>query len=215
MCCTVGLWRSVAPKAASFALRRAGSCVGAGPTGRCGRFSCFAHAPLIKKSGQKRNQGLLWPALPSSRGVRGTRASAALRAVSVGGRGRKGSFGCVGKVLGMGFGSWVCGSCAVRWGFVGLLPRRAAPCSVTGTGAAGCCKVHTSEASLPAAPCAPLCGARGAAPVLRTPPLLREPRPFFWAAFLSLRRLRCGKKSRGPASLRQLLSNWRLPPSNK
>ena len=32
-------------------------------------------------------------------------------------------------------------------------------------------------------------------------PLLREPRPFFWAAFLSLRRLRCGKKSRGPGLL--------------
>ena len=52
----------------------------------------------------------------------------------------------------------------MRWGFVGLLPPGAALCSVTGTGAAGCCKVHTSEASLPAAPCAPLCGARGAAP---------------------------------------------------
>ncbi len=36
-----------------------------GAAGRCGRFSCFAHAPLIKKSGQKRNHGLLWPALPS------------------------------------------------------------------------------------------------------------------------------------------------------
>ena len=33
------------------------------------------------------------------------------------------------------------------------------------------------------------------------PPRLREPRPFFWAAFLSLRRLRCGKKSRGPGLL--------------
>ena len=66
--------------------------------------------------------------------------------------------------FGMDFVGWVCGACAVRWGFVGLLPRRAAPCSVTGTGAAGCCTIHTSEASLPAAPCAPLCGARGAAP---------------------------------------------------
>ena len=65
LCCTVGLCRFVAPKAASFAPRRAGCCVGAGPAGRCGRFSCFAHAPLIKKSGQKRNHGLLWPALPS------------------------------------------------------------------------------------------------------------------------------------------------------
>ena len=118
------------------------------------------------------------------------------RCISRGQR-KKFSFGCVGKR----FGSWVCGSCAVRWGFGGLLPRRAALCSVTGTGAAGCCRIHTSEASLPAAPCAPLCGARGAAPVLRTPPLLREPRPFFWAAFLSLRRLRCGKKSRGPGLL--------------
>ena len=104
MCCAMGAWWYVAPKTASFALRRAGGCVGAGPTGRCGRFSCFAHAPLIKKSGQKRNHGLLWPALPSSRGVWGTHASAALRAVSVGGRGRKGSFGCVGKVLGMDLG---------------------------------------------------------------------------------------------------------------
>ena len=51
-------WR-VAAEGVSFALRRAGCCVGAGPAGRCGRFSCFAHAPLIKKSGQKRNQGLL------------------------------------------------------------------------------------------------------------------------------------------------------------
>ena len=57
-------WR-VAAEGVSFALRRAGGCVGAGPAGRCGRFSCFAHAPLIKKSGQKRNHGLLWPALPS------------------------------------------------------------------------------------------------------------------------------------------------------
>ena len=57
-------WR-VAAEGGGCALRRAGSCVGAGPAGRCGRFSCFAHAPLIKKSGQKRNHGLLWPALPS------------------------------------------------------------------------------------------------------------------------------------------------------
>ena len=78
--------------------------------------------------------------------------------------GRKGSFGCVGKVLGMVWGGWVCGACAVRWGLGGLLPRRAAPCSLTGTGAAGCCTIHASEASLPAVPCAPLCGARGAAP---------------------------------------------------
>ena len=95
-------WR-VAAGGAFSALRRAGYCVGAGPAERCGRFSCFAHAPLIKKSGQKRNHGLLWPTLPSSRGVWGTRASAALRAVSVGDRGRKGSFGCVGKILGGGF----------------------------------------------------------------------------------------------------------------
>ena len=197
LCCTVGLCRFVAPKAASFALRRAGCCVDAGPAGRCGRFSCFAHAPLIKKSGQKRNHGLLWPALPSGWSVSGARASAALRAVSVGGRGKKLSFGCVGKVLGMDLGVGL--RCGVK--FPVVLPRRAAPCSVTGTGAAGCCKVHTSEVSLPAAPCAPLCGARGAAPVLRTPPRLREPRPFFWAAFLSLRRLRCGKKSRGSGLL--------------
>ena len=131
-------WR-VAAAGASSALRRAGCCVDAGPAGRCGRFSCFAHAPLIKKSGQKRNHGLLWPALPSGWSVSGTRASAALRAVAAGGRGRKGSFGCVGKVLGMGFGGWVCGACAVRWGFGGMLTPRAAPCSVTGTGAAGCC----------------------------------------------------------------------------
>ena len=65
LCCAVRLCRFVAPKAASSALRRAGCCVGAGPAGRCGRFSCFAHAPLIKKSGQKRNHGLLQPALPS------------------------------------------------------------------------------------------------------------------------------------------------------
>ena len=84
----------------SSALRRVECCVDAGPAGRCGRFSCFAHAPLIKKSGQKRNHGLLWPALPSGRSVSGTRASAALRAVSVGDRGRKGSFGCVGKRFG-------------------------------------------------------------------------------------------------------------------
>ena len=55
----------VAAEGAFSALRRAGCCVVAGPAGRCGRFSCFAHAPLIKKSGQKRNHGLLWPALPS------------------------------------------------------------------------------------------------------------------------------------------------------
>ena len=131
-------WR-VAAGGASSVLRRAGCCVGAGPAGRCGRFSCFAHAPLIKKSGQKRNQGLLLLALPSGWSVSGARASAALRAVVVGDRGRKGSFGCVGKILGMDFGSWVCGACAVRWGFSGLFLRRAAPCSVTGTGAAGCC----------------------------------------------------------------------------
>ena len=129
LCCAVGLWRSVAPKAASFALRRAGwrlrggakfrwrvaaegggcalrragSCVGAGPAGRCGRFSCFAHAPLIKKSGQKRNQGLLRPAFPSGWSAWGTRASAALRAVSVGDRGKKLSFACVEEILGGGF----------------------------------------------------------------------------------------------------------------
>ena len=51
-------WR-LAAEGVFSALRRAGGCVGAGPAGRCGRFSCFAHAPLIKKSGQKRNQGLL------------------------------------------------------------------------------------------------------------------------------------------------------------
>ena len=92
-------WR-VAPEAASFAMRRAVCCVGAEPAGRCGRFSCFAHAPLIKKSGQKRNHGLLWPALPSGRSVSGTCASAALRAVSVGGRGKKFSFVCLGKRFG-------------------------------------------------------------------------------------------------------------------
>ena len=92
-------WRVTAEGAFS-AIRRAGCCVVAGPAGRCGRFSCFAHAPLIKKSGQKRNHGLLWPALPSGRSVSGTRASVALRAVSVGDRGRKGSFGCVGKRFG-------------------------------------------------------------------------------------------------------------------
>ena len=80
-------WR-VAAEGAFSAIRRAGCCVVAGPAGRCGRFSCFAHAPLIKKSGQKRNQGLLWPALPSGWSVSGTRASAALRAVSVGDRGK-------------------------------------------------------------------------------------------------------------------------------
>ena len=57
-------WR-VAAEGGGCALRRAGCCVGAGPAGRCGRFSCFAHAPLIKKSGQKRNHGLLRPAFPS------------------------------------------------------------------------------------------------------------------------------------------------------
>ena len=57
-------WR-VAAEGVSSALRRVECCVDAGPAGRCGRFSCFAHAPLIKKSGQKRNHGLLWPALPS------------------------------------------------------------------------------------------------------------------------------------------------------
>ena len=57
-------WRVTAEGAFS-AIRRAGCCVVAGPAGRCGRFSCFAHAPLIKKSGQKRNHGLLWAALPS------------------------------------------------------------------------------------------------------------------------------------------------------
>ena len=103
--------------------------------------------------------------------------------------------------------------CGVK--FPVVLPRRAAPCSVTGTGAAGCCRIHTSKASLPAAPCAPLCGARGAAPVLRTPPLLREPRPFFWAAFLSLRRLRCGKKSRGPGLLTAAFVNLNAVPLEK
>ena len=157
-------WR-VAAEGAFSVLRRAGCCVGAGPAGRCGRFSCFAHAPLIKKSGQKRNQGLLWPAHSSGWSVSGARASAALRAVSVGDRGKKFSFGCVGKRFWDGF--WGFGSrCGVK--FPVVLPRRAAPCSVTGTGAAGCCTIHASEVSLPAAPCAPLCGARGAAPVLRT-----------------------------------------------
>ena len=121
-----GRW-PVAAGGAFSALRRAGCCVGAGPAGRCGRFSCFAHAPLIKKSGQKRNQGLLWPAPSSGWSVSGARASAALRAVSVGGRGKKFSFVCVGKVLGMDFGSWVCGACAVRWGFSSLLPRKPLP----------------------------------------------------------------------------------------
>ncbi len=103
--------------------------------------------------------------------------------------------------------------CGVK--FPVVLPPRAAPCSVTETGAAGCCRIHTSEVSLPAAPCAPLCGARGAAPVLRTPPLLREPRPFFWAAFLSLRRLRCGKKSRGSGLLTAAFVNLNVAPLKK
>ena len=122
LCCTVGLCRFVAPKAASFAPRRAGGCVDAGPAGRCGRFSCFAHAPLIKKSGQKRNHGLLWPALPSSRGVWGTRASAALRAVSVGGRGEEGIFWLRGKEI-LGWILWV--------GFVELV--------LCGGDLSGCC----------------------------------------------------------------------------
>ena len=130
-------WR-VAAEGAFSVLRRAVCCVDAGPAGRCGRFSCFAHAPLIKKSGQKRNHGLLLLALSSGWSVSGARASAALRAVSAGGRGRKESFGCVGKVLGMDFGGWVCGACAVRWGFGGMLPRRALPsrCAARDTG--GC-----------------------------------------------------------------------------
>ena len=48
------------------------------------------------------------------------------------GRGRKGSFVCVGKR----FGSWVCGSCAVRWGFVGLLPRKPLPSRCAARGVA-------------------------------------------------------------------------------
>ena len=119
-------WQVTAGGAFSV-LRRAECCVVTGPAGRCGRFSCFAHASLIKKSGQKRNHGLLWPALPSSSSARGTRASAALRAVSAGGRGKKGSFVYVEEILGRGFGGWVCGACAVRWGFVGLLPRKPLP----------------------------------------------------------------------------------------
>ena len=47
------------------------------------------------------------------------------------------------------------------------------------------------------------------------PPRLREPRPFFWAAFLSLRRLRCGKKSRGPGLLTADFMNLNAAPLEK
>ena len=47
------------------------------------------------------------------------------------------------------------------------------------------------------------------------PPRLREPRPFFWAAFLSLRRLRCGKKSRGSGLLTAAFVNLNAVPLEK
>ena len=47
------------------------------------------------------------------------------------------------------------------------------------------------------------------------PPRLREPRPFFWAAFLSLRRLRCGKKSRGSGLLTAAFVNLNAAPLKK
>ena len=189
------------PEAASFALRRAGCCVGAGPAGRCGRFSCFAHAPLIKKSGQKRNHGLLWPTLPSSRGVWGTRASAALRAVSVGDRGRKGSFGCVGKILGGGFALRSEVPCCVAPKGGPVFRNRNGRCGLLQSshlgGFAARCALRAALRRTRGRPRSPN------AKFINTvfPPRLREPRPFFWAAFLSLRRLRCGKKSRDPGLL--------------
>ena len=193
-------WR-VAAGGAFSVLRRAGYCVGAGPAERCGRFSCFAHAPLIKKSGQKRNHGFLWPALPSSRSVWGTRASAALRAVSVGDRGRKGSFGCVGKILGVGFTLRSEVPCCVAPKGGPVFRDRNGRCGLLQSshlgGFAARCALRAALRRARGRPRSPNAGCTSTT----FPPRLREPRPFFWAAFLSLRRLRCGKKSRGPGLL--------------
>ena len=119
--------------------------------------------------------------------------------------GRKGSFGCVGKVLGMDLGG-------------GFALRSEVPCCVAPKGGpvfrdrnGRCGLLQNSHLEGFAARCAlraALRRARGRprspnAKFINTvfPPRLREPRPFFWAAFLSLRRLRCGKKSRDPGLL--------------
>ncbi len=67
-----------------------------------------------------------------------------------------------------------------------------------------CGLLHNSHLEGFAARCALRAALRRARGRPRSPnalPRLREPRPFFWAAFLSLRRLRCGKKSRGSGLL--------------
>ena len=112
-CCSGGCFLRFAPR---------GVLRWCGAAGRCGRFSCFAHAPLIKKSGQKRNQGLLRPAFPSGWSAWGTRASAALRAVSVGGRGKEGIFWLRRKEI----WGWILG--------VGFTLRSEVPCCVAPKG---------------------------------------------------------------------------------
>ena len=111
--------------------------------------------------------------------------------------------------LGENCGSWVCEACAVRWGFGGLLPPRGGPVFRDRNGRCGL--LQSSHLGGFAARCALRAALRRARGRPRSPnagctsttfpPRLREPRPFFWAAFLSLRRLRCGKKSRGPGLL--------------
>ena len=111
--------------------------------------------------------------------------------------------------LGENCGSWVCGACAVRWGFGGLLPPKGGPVFRDRNGRCGL--LQSSHLGGFAARCALRAALRRTRGRPRSPnagctsttlfPLLREPRPFFWAAFLSLRRLRCGKKSRGSGLL--------------
>ena len=139
---------------------------------RC-RVACGALRPLFllrsraadqEKRPEKKSRAVMACASVRLERLGGTCIRSAPRCISRGQR--KKVFFCLGgkeiwgRIVGVGFVELVlCGGALAV-----CCPRRVAPCSVTGTGAAGCCTIHASEASLPAAPCAPLCGARGAAP---------------------------------------------------
>ena len=137
--------------------------------------------------------------------------------------GRKGSFGCVGKRFWDGFcglGLWsLC--CAV--GICRAVAPKGGPVFRNRNGRCGL--LYNSHLGGFAARCALRAALRRARGRPRSPnagctsttfpPRLREPRPFFWAAFLSLRRLRCGKKSRGPGLLTAAFMNLNAVPLEK
>ena len=137
--------------------------------------------------------------------------------------GKKDSFGCVGKRFGgelWELGLWsLC--CAV--GLWRSVAPKGGPVFRDRNGRCGL--LHNSHLGGFAARCALRAALRRARGRPRSPnagctsttfpPRLREPRPFFWAAFLSLRRLRCGKKSRGPGLLTAAFMNLNAAPLEK